>query len=366
MKFSLRTSMNVRKSRKGGVTILTIVLLLAMLAAAVFAIDYGYLLVVKTDLQRAADSAALAAVQDIIPDSNGSQDFGSARETIRSYAQANLGEEEFQVGAMDIEFGRFDPASVYSGFTILNSGIHDTVRVTLRRDDLNNSSVSLYFARLLGIENANVSASSTAILQKAQFLQPGADVLPIAIFEDTWNGNPVGTEWSIYGGGRLVDADGNDTPGNWGTLDIGSTSNSTADIADQINNGLRQEDLDSLYEQGAIATDTHIDSDVDMWLKGDTGFSSGMKSAIKNSHGKTKLIPIYSTLSGNTNGGNLDFHIVGWGVVEIVTSHWQGNKKSYVKVRKSYTYDGDLRPNSNLANTVDVIGAAYTTPVLVQ
>jgi Flp pilus assembly protein TadG len=360
-----RASTRICGPRRGAISVLVIILLMIMLTMAVFAIDYGYLLVVRTDLQRAADNAALSAVQDLIPDANGNQDVDAAKATVRAYAAANLVDENFSVADEDIEIGRYDPDTVYSDFTIVSDGIYDTVRVTLRRDDLNNSSVTLMLARFVGVQTADISATSTAVLQKARFLEPGSDLLPIAIPQATWNAQQPGDEWSVYGSGRLVDENGNEVPGNWGTLDVGNTSNSTADLVNQINNGLRQEDLDALEQAGTISNSQQIDSQQSMWLNGDTGFSAGIKSAVIASHGKTKLIPIFDSMNGG-NGGNLDYHVVGWGVVEIVSSSWQGNKKSSIVIRKTYSYDGDLRAHPDLSNTTDIIEAAYTSPVLVE
>ena len=62
----------------------------------------------------------------------------------------------------------------------------------------------------------------------------------------------------------------------------------------------------------------------------------------------------------------MEYQIVSWGVVEIVDSRWNGNKNTYVEVKKSYFYDGDLRPQADLSNKIDVIDAAYTSPVLID
>ena len=360
-----RAQTNRLHNRQGAVTILVVALTIIMFIVAVFAIDYGYILVVKTDLQRAADHAALAAVQDIVPNEDGYQDLSSVESQLQLYTKENLGEDSFSIAASDIETGRFDPSNIYSSVTLLSTGVHDTVRVTLRRDDLNNTSVSLFFARLIGINNVDVSATSTAVLQKARYLTPGTDILPIAIPEDVWNSSDVGEIWSVYGNGRILDSEGDELPGNWGTLDVGATSNSTSELVDQINNGLRQEDLDFLADEGAIPDNTKIDSENPMWLSGDTGLSSGMKSAIQDSHGETKLVPIFDQ-TNDGNGGNLDFHVVGWGVVKIVSSQWRGNNNSSVVIQKTYTYDGDLRPQTDLSNTSQIIEAAYTSPILVQ
>ncbi len=352
--------------RQGAVAVLILLLLMGVIAMAVFAVDYGYLLVARTNLQRAADNAALASVRDLIPDPEGNQDIIATKATLRQYVAANLAEQGFNVPDSDIQIGRYDPATIYSDLEIRDTGIFDTVRVTLRRDDLTNSSVALYLARTLGIDNADVSVTSTAVLQKARFLPEGSDILPITIHQDTWESHVPGDEWSIYGDGRLLDEFGNEVPGNWGTLDVGLTSNASSHIVDQINNGLRQQDLDSLEQDGTIADDAFIDSQHEMWLNGDTGLSSGMKDAVENAHGARKLIPIYDTLNEKSNGGNADYHIVGWGVVEIVDSHWQGNNNTWIQIRKAYTYDGDLRAHADLSDTSEVIDAAYTSPVLVE
>ena len=97
-----------------------------------------------------------------------------------------------------------------------------------------------------------------------------------------------------------------------------------------------------------------------MDLNGDTGLSAGIKTAVYESQGKSKLMPIFDVFS--EKGGNLDFHIVGWGVIQIVDSSWQGSRNSAVMVKKSYLYDGDLRPHHDLSNTGDIIDRAFTTP----
>ncbi len=355
--------LNSGKNRRGSLAVLLCFLLLPLLALVALSIDYGFILFVKTDLQRTVDQAVLAAVRDLEPNSDGTQDLVKVKETIRHFVRRNL-DEQFEILDSDIEIGRFDPATVYGSLDILDDGIFDTVRVTIRRDDLANASVSMYFARLFNTDQSAVTATATAVLQKAKLLSPGSDILPMSIPLDVWEAQGQNHSWSIYGDGKMQDQYGNSIPGNWGTLDVGSSSNSTADINDQILNGLRQSDLDALYANNRIPTNETIDSQQPMWLNGDTGLSSGIKQSISVSHGAKKLIPIYNQSSGW--GGGLELHVVKWGVVEIVDSNWKGNKNTYVKIRKSFIYDGDLRPQSDLSNTTDVIDAAYTTPILVN
>ena len=263
------------------------------------AIDCGNLLRHRGNLQRAADAAALAAVRDLVPDSEGNQDLGLVRDMIRQYAADNISDvDNFTVLDGDIELGRYDPDTIYSDLTILDSGMLDTVRVTLRRDSSANSRVTLFFAGIFGLIDSDVSATATAILQKGRFLEPGVGVLPFTIPEDEWNAADEGDIWSIYGDGKLQDGNGNNVPGNWGTCDIGNSNNSTADLRDQILNGLRQSDLDALHGDGRIPQNTHIDGSESFYANGDPGLSSGMKHAVQAIHGQKRMVPIIDSISG--------------------------------------------------------------------
>jgi hypothetical protein len=354
-----------RLERKGAIAVIGAILLIPLLAIVALAVDYGYLLKTRTDLQRAADASALAAVQELIPGPDGSQDLDAVRAVVRDYAQNNM-DPSFQVLDSDIEIGRFDPDTIYSGVTMLNSGIYDTVRVTVRFDRDANSPVSLFFSQVMGYDDAEVVATGTAVLQKARYLPPGSDVLPFGVPQDAWENMEPGDEWSIYGDGQITDDEGDSIPGNWGTVDIGESNNSTSNVSDQIVNGLTQDDLDALYQDDRIDTNAYIDGGEPLWVNADTGVSSGMKSAVNEIHGQSRLVPIYDSYGGSLNGNNLEFHVVGWGAVTVVDSYWKGSKQTYIKVKKSYLYDGDLLPNPDLSQTDGVIEGAYTSPVLVE
>ena len=113
-------------------------------------VDYGYLTVVQTDLQRTADGAALAGVMDLIPNDAGFQNYALAKETARNYANYNMGYQPqydsstgdmaypFTVLDDDIVTGKYNPATVNGtgtlGINTSTSVIHDTMRVTVRRD----------------------------------------------------------------------------------------------------------------------------------------------------------------------------------------------------------------------------------------
>ena len=55
-----------RQRREGTVLALTVFMLVGMFAVLAFAVDLGYLSVVRTELQRTADAAAIAAAWDLV------------------------------------------------------------------------------------------------------------------------------------------------------------------------------------------------------------------------------------------------------------------------------------------------------------
>jgi hypothetical protein len=101
-------------------------------------------------------------------------------------------------------------------------------------------------------------------------------------------------------------------------------------------------------------------------MQGDSGLSSGLKSSVQAAHGKQKLIPIYDQLGGALAGNNVEFHVIGWGVVTVVDSNWQGQTNTNVVVKKSHLFKGELRPSGTLSAGSGYIEGAYTSPVLVE
>jgi len=56
----------LRRKRKGNILVLSAVLMVLIMAMLAFAVDLGYLYVAREEMQRSADSAALAAAWDLV------------------------------------------------------------------------------------------------------------------------------------------------------------------------------------------------------------------------------------------------------------------------------------------------------------
>jgi hypothetical protein len=103
---------------------------------------------------------------------------------------------------------------------------------------------------------------------------------------------------------------GTGSPGNRGTVDIGGANNSTADIARQIVHGISAADIQ------ALGKELKFNSNGSMTLNGDTGISAGVKDELASIIGQPRIIPIFSSVSGN--GNNANYTIVKWVGVRII------------------------------------------------
>ncbi len=150
-------------------------------------------------------------------------------------------------------------------------------------------------------------------------------LLPFALDLETWNRANEGCSNDDYrydeSTGRVVVGSdgrpevnlypqGTGSPGNRGTVDIGGANNSTADLARQIVNGISEADL------AALNKPLVFDDSGQLTLNGDTGISAGVKDELASIIGQTRVIPLFSKVSGN--GNNAVYTIVKWVGVRVL------------------------------------------------
>lgn len=345
-----------RRSRRGALTILSAVLCIVLLGMVAFAVDIGYVLSSKEELQRTADAAALAAAWEFADRINEgytpTDALAYARLEGNSYSTANpVGQVSPAVDTNpgnapggDMVFGYIndfsDPNAV---FDTSNSDRFNAVRVKVRRDETLNGELPLFFARVFGRNSQSVVAQATAALARDinGFEVPSdgscVDILPIALDFDTWlawKAGTFGTDSHSYnktngsvssGGDGKLEVNlypiGNGSPGNRGMVDIGSSNNSTSDIARQIIHGISADDL--AHHGGKL----EFDECGKLYLNGDTGISAGVKDELASIIGDPRIIPIFESVHGP--GNNAVYTIVAWQGIRIMDVKLTGpmNKK---------------------------------------
>ena len=319
------------RRRKGNILVLSVFLMILMMAMVAFAVDIGYLCVVRNELQRSADAAADAACWDLINSSGpaGTTNYTtmtvSAKATATQFASLNqVMKHSPTLGANDVEVGYIanprDPSSPFLTDSVLAP---NAVRVKILQNGEQNGSVPLFFGKVLGMNHVSAQAEATAAVLnsfvgfKAPSDGSNLGILPFALDEDTWNDvmNGGGTDDYTYNTETGAVTTGHDgikeinlypqgtgSPGNRGTVDIGSSNNSTADITRQINSGISASDL--AHMGGKI----QFDSNGKLYLNGDTGISAAVKDDLAAIVGKPRIIPIFRSVSGP--GNNATYTIV--------------------------------------------------------
>lgn len=363
----MREMIRERQSRRrGAVVILAAVLLVVILGMVAFAIDMGYVVNVKSELQRAADAAALAGAGKLLDEEalmgvpDDTDERSQARADVHMMAAANpAGRVNLDALDADIEIGFVaDPANP----TVMSNAFPaNAVHVLLRRDSSANGPLSLAFARAIGLDRQDLQAQATAIYEgglRGYWVPPGSvnpSLLPYTLKIDDWEQAFLegDDEWAVNSQTgevtegsdgirevKLFPATGGNgkkgggvVPGNFGTVDIGNPNNSTSDLARQIVYGPNDADFayfpNSRLEFGPDGT---------LSLNGDTGISAGVKDELESIKGKPRSIPLYTTVSGN--GNNAQFTIVRFVGIRIVDVKLTGSlANKHITIQPSFVVD---------------------------
>lgn len=271
------------RSERGSVAVGITVMLTALVGLTGAATDLGMLYTAKTELQNAADAAALGAAKNMLTWDENNQAITTCEEAFStalqvSWANKALGknllllEQDYTIGLWDPEAGAFVRVGASSDPDDINA-----VQVTLRRDNLANSPVTTMFAGIVGASQVNVDATSLAYVGYPSSAPAGTMGVPIALKESavtSGDGPSCGTE--------LVFHDENNENASWTTFDIWPSNDRTVrdiicgchevpflEIGDHINiiNGNLSNwtfwELQRRFEYEG--TDTDGDGDADEW-----------------------------------------------------------------------------------------------------
>jgi hypothetical protein len=185
------------RNQNGVALVLVAVMIVMLLGFVALAIDVGYYMVARNELQNIADGAALAACgelgaiyQSISPQYQDSyvcagDDLAGIIAKAVDVGQNNRagGLEGIVIRPEDVIIGRWD-GDTYS-FTQTFSQ-PDAVQVVARRDGNENNPITTFFAGLLGINTLDVSASAIAALTGPAFVEEGELETPFGLSENVF------------------------------------------------------------------------------------------------------------------------------------------------------------------------------------
>ena len=235
----------------------------------------------------------------------------------------------------------------------------NSVQVTLHRDSSHGGVVPTIFAQLMGNSGASVTVSSTATAQTysiSGFKANGsatASLLPIVLDMTTWlnmmpstfvfqykgtpmQGTGTSTDQYSYDEASKTVTSGPDgitesklypvssgSPGNWGTIKVGVSNNSTSVLGDQIRNGITPAQL-ATFPNSTIALDTTLNPP-SITFPGNPGISAGIKDDLTAIIGRPVVVPVYDLNGGN--GNNAWYRVIAFQAARILSVNFQGNPK---------------------------------------
>jgi Flp pilus assembly protein TadG len=358
--------------------VLSAIAMVVVIGFVALAVDVGYMAQTKSQMQGAADGAALSAGLEM-PNGWGAGKVLTA-DQVKSVggaaAQAvatkyRLGEQAaaYLDTTRDMRFGQRTLNANGSWVESWGTSPYNMVEVTIRRDQplagstatRGDQELPLFFAPVLSAsqKSAMLTAKATAALSPGNgfYIPPGSGatcpLLPIALDETTWNNlinsgvgsdnykynSSTGTVTTGTDGIKEVtlypDSNGSLPSGNRGTVDIGSSNNSTADLSRQIRYGPNEADL--AYFGGKL----QIPSNGLLPLNGDTGLSAGIKDDLAAIIGQPRAIPIFRSVAGP--GNNATYQICKFVGIRILFVQLTGSpSQKKVIVQPAPVFDGTI------------------------
>jgi hypothetical protein len=326
--------------RRGASLILTVIMMFGLFSFLACSVDTGYLSQSRAEIRRAADASAMAGCWELYEHMEGGAEAATAHPDVRQACGAMVALNPINRHSPHIDTSETTEDVTIGFMNDLKSGIitqdssnpYYAVRVNVTKSHEKNGEVPFFFGKIFGQSGREMQADATAVMarQIKGFATPPAgrgriDLLPFALDLNTWqallNNNaddnyrydPVtGTVSTGTDNIREVNLypQGTGSPGNRGTVDIGGANNSTNDIARQIVDGISAEDLVALGKPLVLDGNGILD------LNGDTGISAGVKDELESIIGEKRIIPIFSSVTGN--GNNANYRIVKWVGVRIL------------------------------------------------
>ncbi len=396
----------MQSKRRGVVAPFAAFLIVGLLAMMAFSIDLGYVVAVKSELQNAADAAALAGAEQLqqqfvlfyAPNqtqqqtiynnvTTGTSDSSWPIPTAQRFCGYNqAGNVYLSLPASDVTF------SYYDGTTFSDPSYPDkfpnTINVTTRRDSNANGSLGLFFAQFLGIASLDLTATASSTIYAGDVTSlnpiPGVDahILPVALDINKWvnfQNNNTSSPWltgdTSSGPNHALQLqvypfDVN-TPGSFGLVDVGPPANNAPAFRQWITSGETPNDINYLDNHGLLPVTL---TGPEPWKVG-PGLTDTLVASFQQEIGKANLIPLFVPISPSTypaaspgsnyvgaadNGQNATYKIVGFAGVTITQASGNGNGNNSNSLNVSIQPMSIVDPTAYIGNPKPAQGNVTT------
>jgi hypothetical protein len=360
--------------RRGAILPCAAFLLVVVLGMVAFAVDVGWIVLARTQLQTAADAAALAGADPLMDYyvqyqlagmntstsstqstiiSNAITAAKNKAVTWASYNGAG-GVSSLTLNKSDVECGYTDSSGNYTPYSS-GQPFPNTVKVTMRMDSSANGSLGLFFAPVIGNNSTDLKANAAAVLMGGSinnFNSPGSNtigMLPMTYDVNSWKNflqtgqAPDGTtsvstfnslpQLQVYP--SVKDS------GNFGQLSLDDSHVGNSTEIGWVDNGMASSDLSALQSADLIPLSSHASA----WdWQGNTGFKASLVMEV-NSYDcqtyptKTFILPLFTPYAldtapggyqaGTGQGANYFYNIVQFVGIKIMPGG--GNRQVVVQ-----------------------------------
>ncbi len=388
--------------RRGTIIVLTMVMLLVILGFAGLTIDIGHACALKTNMQKAADAAALAGVAVMLNDDDLKDHYDPEADVLNDIH--NSAEITARVQAMASTYtthnDRGKPLEICSGDLIIGhisnpddmtqsidpSGSVNAVEVTLRRSEQCNGEMPTILGRLFGLDTMDLQVSAMAYREDnyAGFSPPEgtSPLLPFTVhvdyYEEQLLSGPDDWHWSDLPRGPALGADSisevwiypkkakstdgieDEGGGNFGTLAIGDVGLGSSALGAQIEAGVSDEDL--MNELGTdVLTFTDDNGDAQSYpIGGNPGISAGISESIESRVGDVVAFFVHDDIVASGSNGTYNIVDIRYGILMEVTLNGNPNDKRIVIQPTVYNgpgivFDDDAPSTGGLVSRVKLI-----------
>ncbi|MDF9279237.1 Tad domain-containing protein [Arthrobacter sp. EH-1B-1] len=304
----------------GAVAVIVAILLVVLLGFAAIVVDVGMLYAEKAQLRNGADAAALSIAQTC------AEDISDPKCT-SSVSAGSLAKEMSDANALD---NQSNPSNV----TLNEAAGKVSVTTGALEEGTSSNRVSLFFAHVLGVTDAEVKVTSHAAWGKPV---AGPAIFPLALAECKLDLAPAASNGSV----QLLEMGNNGcgwVPGGFGWLDTNPLS-------------------------CRVSITAPLSGYVGAWHASDPGASAPSvcgSSDFDRIKDQTVLFPLYDAERGT--GNNAEFHIKGFAAFHVTAYHFasydwaldgtsvcnkciEGYFKRFVTLDDAYTLDPNAPSN---------------------
>jgi len=323
------------------------ILLPVVLGFAALAIDIGYLYVIRTQLQTAADAAALAGATAYLEDSGLLQEqyelTCEATQRAQYISQLNeTGGQDTLLDAADVTLGQHDfdnPTAPLS-----TTGPWNAVELTVyRTPDSLNGPVRLFFAGIFGMTETDSSATARAAMDdhfSGYRLDEDGVLIPFTVHEALYADMlENGPDDFSYDGDVKPFSDGireiklfpwkfDEPPagaGNFGILNVGIDCMGVPWLESQILNGISAEQLQAEFGTSELVFYDEAGDPRTYDCTGNPGYSLGMRDALETRLRDGDVVGFFLHQGVVGSGANATYAISGIRFGRIVEVQLTGN-----------------------------------------